>query len=69
METGFRFECDDSCFIYLFIYLFFKIQKFHMRAFEVKIFLLKIAESIKLIIKLGNKGGFDLDEFAYGGKV
>jgi len=40
-----------------------------MRAFEVKIFLLKIAESIKLIIKLGNKGGFDLDEFAYGGKV
>ena len=40
-----------------------------MRAFEVKIFLLKIAESIKLIIKLGNKAGFDLDEFAYGGKV
>ena len=40
-----------------------------MRAFEVKIFLLKIAENIKLIIKLGKKGGFDLDEFVYGGKV
>ena len=40
-----------------------------MRAFEVMIFLLKIAENIKLIIRLGKKGGFDLDEFAYGGKV
>ena len=65
MEIGFRFDCDDSCFFFL---LFFNNSKVSHESIWGQDISIENSQNIKLIIKLGKRGEFDLDEFEYGGK-